>query len=63
MVRQIVIEAESTDDPQSMFRLSIDASLIAKGLTGEQTHLLVGEILGAQSNYAEMVTVNADGDD
>ena len=31
MIRQIVIEAEPPGDAQSMFRLSIDANVIAKG--------------------------------
>ena len=46
MIRQIMIEAERPDDAQSMFRLSIDANLIAKGVTVAQAHYLVGEVLG-----------------
>jgi hypothetical protein len=61
MIRQIVIEAESTDDSRWMFRLSIDATLIAKGVTPAQAHLLVGEILGALPKHAEMATFDADG--
>ncbi len=45
MVRQIVIEAESPGDSRTMFRLRIDASAIAEGLTAVQAHVLVGEIL------------------
>ena len=45
MIRQIVIEAELPDDAQSMFRLSINANLIAKGVTAAQAHYLVGEVL------------------
>jgi hypothetical protein len=45
MVRQIVIEAETPGDSRSMFRLRMDASPIADGLTAVQAHLLVGEIL------------------
>ena len=45
MVRQIVIEAETPGDSRTMFRLRIDASLIAEDLTAVQAHLLVGEIL------------------
>jgi hypothetical protein len=36
MVQQIVIEAEPPGGAQSMFRLSIDANLIAKGVTMAQ---------------------------
>jgi hypothetical protein len=46
MIRQIVIEAEPPGDAQSMFRLSIDANLIAKGVTVSQAYYLVGEVLG-----------------
>ena len=45
MVRQIVIEAETPGDSRTMFRLRIDASSIADGLTAVQAHVLVGEIL------------------
>ena len=45
MVRQIVIEAETPGDSRTMFRLRVDASPIADGLTAVQTHILVGEIL------------------
>ena len=45
MVRQIVIEAETPGDSRTMFRLRIDASPIAEGLTAVQAHVLVGEIL------------------
>jgi hypothetical protein len=45
-IRQIVIEAELPDDAQSMFRLSIDANLIAKGVTAAQAYYLIGEVLG-----------------
>jgi len=45
MVRQIVIEAETPGDSRTMFRLRIDASAIAEGLTAVQAHVLVGEIL------------------
>ena len=46
MLRQIVIEAETPGDSRTMFRLRIDANLIAEDLTTAQAHLLVGEILG-----------------
>jgi hypothetical protein len=39
MIRQIVIEAELPDDAQSMFRLSINANLIAKGVTAARGSL------------------------
>jgi hypothetical protein len=45
MVRQIVIEAETPGDSRTVFRLRIDASPIAEGLTAVQAHVLVGEIL------------------
>ena len=45
MLRQIVVEAETIGDSRTMFRLRIDANIIAEGLTAAQAHLLVGEIL------------------
>ena len=45
MLRQIVVEAETLGDLRTMFRLRIDANLIAEDLTTAQAHLLVGEIL------------------
>jgi hypothetical protein len=45
MVRQVVIEAEAPGGSRTMFRLRIDANLIAKGLTAVKAHILVGEIL------------------
>jgi hypothetical protein len=62
MIRQIVIETEPPDDSQSMFRLSIDANLIAKGVTAAQAHFLVGEILGriALPKHAETATFDPD---
>ena len=45
MVRQIVIETETPGDSRTMFRLRIDSTSIAEGLTAVQAHLLVGEIL------------------
>ncbi len=45
MIQQIVIEAEPHGDSKSMFRLSIDAILIAKGVTVGQACYLVGEVL------------------
>jgi hypothetical protein len=46
MLRQIMIQAEPCEDAESMFRLSIDATLIAKGVTVGQACYLVSEILG-----------------
>ena len=46
MVQRIVIEAEPPGAAQSGFRLSIDANLIAKGVTMAQAYYLVGEVLG-----------------
>jgi hypothetical protein len=45
MLRQIVVEVETPGDSRTMFRLRIDANMIAEGLTAAQAHLLVGEIL------------------
>jgi hypothetical protein len=45
MVRQIVIEPETPGDSRTMFRLRIDASLIADDLTAVQAHVLAAEIL------------------
>ena len=63
MIRQIVIEAEPPDDAQSMFRLSIDANLIAKGVTVAQAYYLVGEVLGGfvLPEHTETVTFEVDG--
>ena len=52
MVRQIVIEAETPGNSRTMFRLRIDASAIAEGLTAVQAHVLVGEILRAYRRAA-----------
>jgi hypothetical protein len=62
MIRQIVIQAEPHDDAKSMFRLSIDALLIAKGVTVGQACYLVSEILGRiGAADAETATFDADG--
>ena len=45
MVQQIVIEAETPGDSRTMFRLRIDARVIAEELTAVQAHILLGEIL------------------
>ena len=45
LVRQIIIETEAPGDSRTMFRLRIDAKLIAESLTAVQAHILVGEIL------------------
>jgi hypothetical protein len=44
-MRQIVVEAETPDDPRSLFRLRVDQTLIAEGLTSAQAQIVVGEIL------------------
>ena len=64
MIRQIVIEAELPDDAQSMFRLTINANLIAKGVTATQAHYLVGEILRriGSPKRAETVMFDANGE-
>jgi hypothetical protein len=63
MIRQIVIEAELPDEAQSMFRLSINANLIAKGVTVSQAYYLIGEVLGriGRPEHAEEVTFDANG--
>jgi len=64
MVRQIVIEAETPGDSRTMFRLRIDASAIAEGLTAVQAHVLVGEILeriAVPKSPSEPTTVLAPG--
>jgi hypothetical protein len=62
MIRQIVIQAEMDDDLESMFRLSIDAILVAKGVTVGQACYLVSEILGrmgAHDGATAMVDANS----
>jgi hypothetical protein len=63
MVQRIVIEAEPPGGAQSMFRLSIDANLIAKGVTMAQAYYLVGEVLGRLGlpEHAESVAFDTDG--
>jgi len=63
MVQQIMIEAEPPGDTQPTFRLSIDANLIAKGVTAAQAHYLVGEVLGriGSPERAETVMFDANG--
>jgi hypothetical protein len=63
MIRQIVIEAEPPDDAQSMFSLTINANLIAKGVTAAQAYYLVGEILQriGPPERAETVIFDANG--
>ena len=63
MIRQIVIQAEPHDDAKSMFRLSIDALLIAKGVTVGKACYLVSEILGRiGAQDGETLTFEADDD-
>jgi hypothetical protein len=62
MIRQIVIQAEPHDDAKSMFRLSIDALLVAKGVTVGQACYLVGEILERIGARDAEATFDADGD-
>ena len=63
MVQQIVIEAEPPGGAQSTFRLSIDATLIAKGVTVRQAYYLVGEVIGRLGlpEHAELLTFDTDG--
>jgi hypothetical protein len=63
MVQQIMIEAEPPGGARSTFRLSIDANLIAKGITVGQAYYLVGELLGRLElpEHPESVTFDTDG--
>jgi hypothetical protein len=45
MLSDIVIEAEAPGDSATTFRLRVDGSVIAEGLTAGQARFLVGEIL------------------
>jgi hypothetical protein len=45
MLRQIVIEAETLGDSQTMFSLRIDANVISEDLTVEQARLVIETIL------------------
>jgi hypothetical protein len=45
MVRQILIESEPPDDSQTVFRLHVDANLIAEGVTAVEAQILVCEVL------------------
>ena len=42
---QIILELETPGDSRTMFRLLVDAKIIAERLTAVQAHLLVGGIL------------------
>ena len=55
MLHQIVVETETAGDSRTMFRLRIDANVIAEGLTAAQAQLLVGEIWTA-SRCLSMMT-------
>ena len=53
-----MIEAEPPDNAQSMFRPTINANLIGKGVTAAQAYYLVGEILqriGSQERAARVM--------
>ena len=41
----IAVEAETTGDSRTMFRLRINGRLVGENLTAAQTHLLVGNVL------------------
>jgi hypothetical protein len=62
MIQEIVIEAEPPGDAEPMFRVSINANLIAKGVTAGQAHYLVGEVLWriALPEHAETARFDAD---
>jgi hypothetical protein len=57
-----MIQAEPHDEHPSMFRLSIDALLIAKGVTVGQACFLVSEILGRIGAPADGETGTFDAD-
>jgi hypothetical protein len=44
-MRQIVVEAKTPDDSRTMFRLRVDETVAAEGLTSAQAQIAVGEIL------------------
>jgi hypothetical protein len=44
-MRAVTIEAESPDDPNSLFRVQVDGELVGETLTAAQAHILLGEIL------------------
>jgi hypothetical protein len=45
MFERIVIEANTSGDSRSLFRLLVDGHLIGEGLTGAQVRLLLREVL------------------
>jgi hypothetical protein len=45
MIGHIVVELEAPGDSRSMFRLLMDSTVVAEGLTAAQAHILVGEVL------------------
>lgn len=45
MIGSILVELETPGDSRTMFRLRIDDTVVADGLTAVQAHLLVGEVL------------------
>jgi len=45
MLSDILIEAEAPADSATTFRLRVDGSVVATGLTAGQARFLVGEIL------------------
>jgi hypothetical protein len=64
MIQKIMIEMEPADDFQPLFSLSVNANLIAKGVTVSQAYYLVGEVLGriGLPERAETATFDADSD-
>ncbi len=45
MLGRILVEAETPDDPATMFRLRVAGTVIARGVTEAQAQLLIAEIL------------------
>ncbi len=45
MFERIVIEADTSNDSRSLFRLLVDGHLIGQGLTAAQVRLLLKEVL------------------
>ena len=44
---RLLLEAERSGDPRSLFRLSVPGRVLAAGLTAAQAHLMVGDALEA----------------
>jgi hypothetical protein len=45
MTGRILVELETPGDSRTLFRLLIDDTVVGRGLTAVQAHILVGEVL------------------